>query len=163
MTSERRKKKLVNISVQRAIAMRIVSHSILFVWSVFLVCAGLLYIAGPTESGENLARIRTVCLTAIGISSLVILPAIIYDSIRFSHRMAGPVVRLKNLLPRIGLDKLDHVGLRKNDFWQEFAAEFNEMLDRVETLRQAAGKNAAADEEWTTAEAPDEAGASLSA
>ncbi len=138
MTSNRRKKKLVNLSVQGAVALRIVTHSILFVWSVFLVCAGLLFILGPTESGEDLARIRAICLAAIGISTIVVLPAIIYDSIKFSHRMAGPVVRLKNMLSKIGVEKIEHVGLRKNDFWQDFATEFNAMLDRVETLRQAA-------------------------
>lgn len=138
MASDRRQKKLINISVQRAVALRIVTHSILFVWSVLLVCAGLLYITSPVESSADLERIRTICLTAIGVATLVILPAIVYDSIKFSHRMAGPVERLKNLLPLIGVEHVEHVGLRKNDFWQDFAVEFNAMLDRIEALRQAA-------------------------
>jgi len=143
MASDRRKRKLVNISLQKAIALRIVSHSILFVWSVFLLCIGLLYLTDPLESGESFIRIRTICLTAIGVSSLVVLPALVYDSIKFSHRMAGPVIRLNNILPSIGVEKLAHVSLRKNDFWREFAAEVNAMLDRVEALRQAAAASSA--------------------
>jgi hypothetical protein len=143
MVSNRRKKKLVNIGVQKAIALRIVCHSLLFVWCVLLVCLGLLSLTGLAESGETLVRIRTICLTAIGASTLVILPAIVYDSIKFSHRMAGPVIRLKNILPSIGVEKLDHVRLRNNDFWQEFVTEVNAMLDRVEALRQAAAATSA--------------------
>jgi hypothetical protein len=152
MTSDRRQKKLVNISVQKAIAFRLVSHSLLFVWSVLLVCVGLLDITGP-GNGESLVHIRTVCLTAIGVSIVVVLPAIVYDSIKFSHRMAGPVIRLKNMLPAIGVEHLDHIGLRKNDFWQEFAADFNAMLDRVETLRQAAATTTPGDQ--TSLRTPD--------
>jgi hypothetical protein len=143
MASDRRKRKLVNISLQKAIALRIISHSLLFVWSVFLLCIGLLYLTDPLESGESFIRIRTICLTAIGVSSLVVLPALVYDSIKFSHRMAGPVIRLNNILPSIGVEKLAHVSLRKNDFWREFAAEVNAMLDRVEALRQAAAASSA--------------------
>jgi hypothetical protein len=138
MAFDRRKRKLVNIGVPKAIALRIVSHSILFAWCVFLVCVALLYLTGPAESSEVFDRIRTICPTAIGISILVVFPAIVYDSIKFSHRMTGPVMRLKNILPSIGVEKLDHVRLRKNDFWQEFVVEVNAMLDRVEALRQAA-------------------------
>jgi hypothetical protein len=138
MAFDRRKKKLVNISVQKAIALRIASHSILFAWSVYLVCVALLHLTGSGESEETFAHIRTVCLSAIGVSILVMLPAIIYDAIKFSHRVAGPVMRLNNMLPSVGLEKLEHVGLRKRDYWQEVAAEFNSMLDRVEAVRQAA-------------------------
>jgi hypothetical protein len=143
MAPDRRKRQIVNISVQKAIALRILSHSLLFVWSIFLVCVGLLEIIGPAENGETLARIRAICLTAIGLAIVVLLPAIVYDSIKFSHRMAGPVMRLKGILPLIGVERLDHVTLRTNDFWKEFATEVNAMLDRVEVLRQAAAANPA--------------------
>ncbi len=139
--SNRRKTKLVNISIQRAMTLRIVTHSILFVWSVFLVCLGMMYMLGPVENSENMEQIRSICLKAIGISSLVILPAIVYDSIKFGHRMVGPIVKFKNLLPRVGLEHVDHVGLRANDYWQDLPAEFNAMLDRVEELRRAAAVN----------------------
>ena len=143
MASDRRKRKLVNISVQKAIALRIVAHSLLFAWSVFLLCVLLLNMTSPEDRGPSQDRIRTICLTAIGVSSLVVLPALVYDSIKFSHRMAGPVIRLNNILPSIGVEKLEHVTLRKNDFWREFAAEVNAMLDRVEALRQAAAASSA--------------------
>ena len=143
MAANRRKKKVVSLSIQGAVTLRIVTHSILFVWSVFIVCLGMLYMLGPVENSESLDRIRTICLSAIGISTVVILPAIVYDSIKFGHRMAGPIVRFKNLLPKIGVEKVEHVGLRKNDFWQDFPAEFNAMIDRVEALRQSAEMNSA--------------------
>jgi hypothetical protein len=138
MPADRRKRKLVNISLQKAIALRIIAHSLLFAWCVFLVCIGLLYVTGSAESREVFVRLRTLCPLAIGLSIVVIFPAIVYDSIKFGHRMAGPVERLKNMLPLIGVEPLDHVKLRQNDFWQEFATEVNAMLDRVEALRQAA-------------------------
>ena len=137
MTSDRRIRQVVNIGVQKMLALRIIFHAILFVWSVCFVCLGLLVVTGEMQTDESLVRIRSVCFRAIGFSALIILPAIAYDSIRFSHRMAGPIVRLKNILPRIGVERLDHLQLRKNDFWKEFVDDVNTMLDRVEVLRQA--------------------------
>ena len=124
MTSDRRKRKLVNITVQRAIALRIASHSILFGWSVYLICVGVFYINGSAEGGDSLLRTYAISLTAIGASAVAMLPAIIYDSIKFSNHMAGPVMRFKNLLPSIGVEKIDHVQLRKDDYWQDFAEGF---------------------------------------
>jgi len=138
MGSDRRRRKLVNIGVQKAIALRIVCHSILFVWSVLLICLGLLVVTGLAQSDESFRQVRNMTVMAIGIGTLVILPVILYDSVKFSHRMAGPVLRLKSILPRIGNERLNHVALRKNDFWQEFVDEVNSMLDRVEILRRQA-------------------------
>ncbi len=45
-------------------------------------------------------------------------------------------MRLNGILPRIGVERIEPLQLRRNDFWQEFIAEVNQMLDRVETLRQ---------------------------
>ena len=137
MTSDRRKRKIVSLPVEKVIALRLVAHSILFAANVYLLCVSLLYITSPAVGSESLVLIRTTCLRAIGLSIVLVLPVIVYDSIKFSRRITGPVMRFKNMLPLVGVEKLGHVGLRDKDYWQEFAVEFNAMLDRLEASRPA--------------------------
>ena len=144
MGSDRHIRCFVNLNFQKALALRMVAHAVLFVWSVSLVCLGLLVVAGELQTDESLDLIRSVCFRAIAFSTVIILPAIAYDSIRFSHRMAGPIMRLNGILPKIGVERIEPLYLRKNDFWQEFIAEVNGMLERVETLRQTAAAPATA-------------------
>src|SRR5262249_8232512 len=86
--------------------------------------------------------IRDICLTALGVSSAVILPAIVYDSIKFGHRLAGPIVKVKKLLPKIGVEKINPNNLRTHDYWKDLPVEFNDMLERDEAWRQQVQRNA---------------------
>jgi hypothetical protein len=57
----------------------------------------------------------------------------IYDMLRFSHRFAGPVYRLRNCLKAIvDGEELALMNLRKDDFLQDLKDEFNEMLKALE-------------------------------
>lgn len=51
-----------------------------------------------------------------------------FIGIRFSHRIAGPIFRLKKELRRINNgEKIQEVNLRNADFFMEMAEEFNAM------------------------------------
>lgn len=55
-----------------------------------------------------------------------------FIGIRFSHRLAGPIFRLKKELRRINDgEKIEEVNLRDADFFTEMADEFNTMTMKL--------------------------------
>ncbi|MFC1668029.1 hypothetical protein ACFL1T_01435 [Chlamydiota bacterium] len=56
-----------------------------------------------------------------------------FYTIRFSHRIAGPVFRIKRCLEEfISGNNSVRVYLRKNDFLHDLAEKFNQLMDRFE-------------------------------
>jgi hypothetical protein len=63
------------------------------------------------------------------VMSLLALPIVFWDSIRFSHRIAGPVKRIGNDMRRLADgEPVFPVKLRANDFCHELAENFNLLL-----------------------------------
>ena len=57
------------------------------------------------------------------------------DLVRLSNRFAGPARRLQNSLRELGEGKkVQPLIFRDSDFWQETAAEFNRVNDRINQL-----------------------------
>lgn len=70
------------------------------------------------------------------IASLIVLPVAIMDMIRVSNRFAGPMVRLRHEMRALAKgQKVAPIEFRKDDFWYEFAEEFNSVVREVEELR----------------------------
>ncbi len=66
--------------------------------------------------------------------SLLVLPIIFWDSIRFSHRIAGPVCRInRNIKRLVDGESAEQVTLRENDFCQELANDFNRLVSKFQT------------------------------
>ena len=72
------------------------------------------------------------------VMSLLALPIVFWDSIRFSHRIAGPIKRVANDLGRLADgEKVFPVKLRKNDFCHDLADNFNRLRqERSDTSSQ---------------------------
>ncbi len=67
------------------------------------------------------------------IASLVMLPLVVIDIVRLSNRFTGPMLRLRRSMR--ALTRGEHVApirFRDNDFWQEFAEEFNAVAALVQ-------------------------------
>lgn len=72
------------------------------------------------------------------VTSLLILPLALVDTIRLSNRFAGPMVRMRRAMRFLSEDrKVYPIHFRDNDFWNDFADDFNQMLARVEADRRA--------------------------
>ena len=69
------------------------------------------------------------------VMSLMVLPIVFWDSIRFSHRICGPLRRLSNDMQRLSDgDPVGPIKFRQNDFCHELAEKFNQLLrQRTET------------------------------
>ena len=64
-------------------------------------------------------------------------PFAIFDLIRFSHRIVGPIFRLKNEFKKLeeGEDCTSNLQFRENDFWQDLSSGFNHLTEQIQDLR----------------------------
>jgi len=139
MAKLERKKNYVDSSVQGALIMRIMFH-----WVCFVGITAFLFVVLKTMLGdpdismpERLTRAVSE-YSLLGIVILAILPAFVLDTIRFSNRFVGPVVRLRRALRELGESgTTEPIQFRNNDFWQEIATDVNRVIQRIQTAKQA--------------------------
>ena len=68
------------------------------------------------------------------ISSCMMLPLVIIDMIRLSNRFVGPMVSLRQSIKALARgEHVNPIQFRRNDFWQDFAEDFNAMLAQVDS------------------------------
>ena len=70
------------------------------------------------------------------LASLVLLPIILWDSVRWSNRYAGPMLRLHDSLRALadGQD-VRPLNFRKGDLWFEMAEQFNRVAARQQNTQ----------------------------
>jgi len=118
---------------QTELTMRIVAYLVLFLF-VFLnfLFAGRLLYEGP----KNLVAQFFAMLYDYGavIICLVFLaPFLVWDAVRFAHRLVGPLTRFRATMSSIAEgDPVNLVKLREGDYLTEFRDEFNTMLESLE-------------------------------
>ena len=139
MAKFERKKNYVDSGVQGGLVMRIMGH-----WLCFFGVTAFLFVVLKTMLGdpdtsmpERLSRAVSE-YSLLGIIILAILPAFALDTIRFSNRFVGPVVRLRRALRELGDNgATETIQFRDNDFWQEIAADVNRVIERVQAAKKA--------------------------
>ena len=81
-----------------------------------------------------------------------LLPVFILDTIKLSHRFAGPIYRLRNTIRSLAQgEEFRPLKFREVDFWQSLAEDFNVMVARLkgEVVDPPAAETPAATEEPT--------------
>jgi nitrate/nitrite-specific signal transduction histidine kinase len=69
------------------------------------------------------------------VSSVVLLPLVLFLAIRFSHRFVGPMVRFQRTVKQLaGGETVAPITLRRNDFWGEFANDLNQLSGKISEL-----------------------------
>jgi hypothetical protein len=67
------------------------------------------------------------------LASAVLFPVVVWNSIRFSHRFAGPMVRARRALRELASgENPGPIAFRENDFWPEVAGYLNQIGHRLE-------------------------------
>ena len=65
---------------------------------------------------------------------LFMLPVFIVDTIKLSHRFAGPIYRLRQTIRSLARGgAYTPMKFREMDFWQGLADDFNQMVERLRT------------------------------
>ncbi len=81
------------------------------------------------------------------IASFLLLPLVIVDIIRISNRFVGPLLRLRRSMRALARGEyVEPIEFRGNDFWYDFADEFNAVRARIMQL-SAENKSEIEDEE----------------
>ena len=123
--------------VDRGIQLRFARFVIAFVFLASILTGLTIFFTTFMMLGEKLAAVypqgrlmeifRSVYL-AFFIDMIVLAPVIFAGSIMFSHRIAGPLPKIYQVLRDIGNGNFDHhLVLRKNDELKELANTINEM------------------------------------
>jgi len=72
------------------------------------------------------------------LASALLLPAILLDLLRLSHRWVGPIFRLRASLQALNRgETVEPIAFRDGDFWQELAGEFNQTAEELQRRRAA--------------------------
>ena len=133
MSSPDRKKSYVDPQVQGALVRRLVLHWISFVVVASGVAFCLHVLSDPFKSISQ--HFQEVWWThgPFLLVMLLMLPAFVLDTIRLSHRFAGPIYRLRHTVRNIAKSGVvEKLQFRDFDFWRGLARDFNEMIDRFE-------------------------------
>jgi hypothetical protein len=135
MAHPRRKKKFIDSHVQGALARRIILHWLVFLSVASLVSFILQILSNPFQ--PLMAHLRNVWWTH-GPFLLVLaflLPVFVVDTIKVSHRFAGPIFALRRAIREIVQGKpARKLKFRRQDFWQDLADDYNAMLLHLELL-----------------------------
>lgn len=128
-----RSKIYVDRAVQGAIAKRVILHWFLFFSLTSVSLLTLEYFLGDAQlSMLEHAGVVVNKYAFFFVLMLAIMPTFIYDTIKLSHRFAGPIVRFKESLKGLANgEDVPNMKFRDNDFWLEMSEDFNRVADRV--------------------------------
>ncbi|QDV74052.1 HAMP domain-containing protein [Botrimarina mediterranea] len=122
-------------------------------WALSLTVVGMLTVVGwvfiapgiaqLVESPEQLRSLIS-CLIMGLVAAAALLPVVLLDLVKFSHRFAGPMVRLRESMRRAAAgEHVDPIRFRDGDYWQDLAEAFNAMQARIDRSEQVRTKDVA--------------------
>jgi len=132
----RRTRKFIDSVVQGSLVRRIALH-----WFIFFALAFLMLPLWRMMTGAELVgsfselMLRGWWETApIFVILLALLPVFLWDTVTLSHRFAGPMYRFQDTVKRLAAgEDVPPIRLRKRDFWKEFAADLNSLMERMDS------------------------------
>ena len=139
-TSQTRRRRIfVEPTVQTAVAVRLV-----MLWVATLAmsaCVSVLMAFFSNPSSSFLAHLTNLrhWMPSI-VAFLAIAPLAVLNLLRFTHRFAGPVHRLRNELRRLAAgEEVPPLEFRKRDYWKTLANDFNDVAELVRQSRVQEG------------------------
>lgn len=141
-TPAKRSKTLIDSEVQGGLLRRVALHWILFFVAntlALMVWVGLF--EQPDASWRETMTVTVQRFLPFFVITMTLIPAFVWDTLKLSHRFAGPILRLRNTLIDMKAGRaVRPLKFRDNDFWQELAGDFNDVMRmRHEAANQEAG------------------------
>jgi hypothetical protein len=129
----KRRKLFVDRAVQGALLRRVALHWA-FYFTGLVIVLGIFYVLKSLATSEPMSvneffQNHMITFTVL----LALVPVFLYDTLKLSHRFAGPIVRLRNGLSAWGDgEEVKPIKFRQNDFWNELADHFNRAVERTQ-------------------------------
>jgi hypothetical protein len=130
-----KRKKLLTDKVQVALMVRATSYWLycLLTLTLMTLCWRIANTEPQTFQSHVHALKRDFAPAAV--SSLILLPIVLVDVLRFSNRFTGPMVRVRRMLKSmIEGDPVRPIAFREGDFWDDFALDINAVAARLQEL-----------------------------
>jgi hypothetical protein len=143
-----RKHLFIDPKVQGALVARVVLYWVLCLVTIMLMLLCWRIMTGPARIFYTHFDDMWFFYGPALIASFLLLPLVIIDVIRLSNRFAGPMLRLRRCMRELA--RGEHVApleFRDQDFWHEFAEEFNAVLQRVQGESSAPQQSGSEQEE----------------
>lgn len=128
---KKRTRTLVDLQVQLGLVRHLAVHWIVFflVNTCALVIWTRLFQRPDLTWGESIAETGRQFFPFFVVTAALI-PVFAWDSLKLSHRFAGPISRLRRTLLDIKAGRaVAPLKFRETDFWQEIASDFNEVME----------------------------------
>jgi len=123
--------------IDRPIQGALVSRALLY-WAVTLMTQQLivfLFVLATSGESSNAARLWWHMQLSI-VAATVILPMVLLDVLKLSHRWVGPISRLRASLQALNRgERVPPLQFRERDFWPELANDFNAVTIELNRLR----------------------------
>src|SRR6185295_7680239 len=124
-----RKKHFIDSHVQGALSRRIIFHWLVFMLVTSVVAFVLQVLADPfrglTSHFQNLWWAQGPFLLVM----LFLLPVFVMDTVKLSHRFAGPIFSLRRSIRAVANGETPRkLTFRRRDFWHDLAEDYNKML-----------------------------------
>ena len=150
MSHPERKKTFIDPKVQGALVRRLIVHWVAFVGVSAAVAFCLQVLSNPfrpiSEHAQQLWWTHGPFLLVM----VFMLPVFVVDTVKLSHRFAGPIYRLRQTVKGLANgEDFRPLKFRDFDFWQGLALDFNKMVARLSNLN--VDKESTEVEESTTA------------
>ena len=132
----RRSRHLVDREVQGGLLRKIAIH-----WLIFFVCNAVALVIwirlfeSPDADWGTTMRETFQQFFPFFIVTMALIPAFVLDTLKLTHRFAGPLSRFRVALADVSAGRsVAPLSFRNNDFWQKLAADFNSVVGRCEGL-----------------------------
>ena len=133
-----RKKLYVNKEVQRALILRSILHWYFYMCAILLTVVICTAIRDPSQLALKLVFKAFVYFSPAIIASVLLLPLFVYDILKSSHRVAGPICRLRNEMIKLSNgEDVKELRFRPGDHWTELAEDFNVLAKQLMEFRDA--------------------------
>jgi hypothetical protein len=145
----KRRQLFVDNKVQGALVTRAISYWFMCLLTVALMLLCWRVLTGPARLFYRHLDDMWFHFGPALVASLILLPIIVVDIIRLSNRFAGPMLRMRRAMQNLAQgERVPPLQFRDNDFWKDFAEDFNALLARVQRETAAPRKPAEARTLW---------------
>ena len=129
----KRKKLFVDRRVQGALIVRCLMYWVFCLITVTLLLTCWRILSRPPQLFHMHFSDLWVDYGPALIASFLLLPIVLLDSVRLSHKFAGPMLRMRRAMSELAAGRpVEPVYFRENDFWGDFAEDFNVAVKKLQ-------------------------------
>jgi hypothetical protein len=133
MSKVKRNQMFVDRKVQGTVVARTTLYWLLSLLTIFLSVICWRIVTGPARMFYTHLDEMWFLYSPVLIALVLLLPILVFDMVAISNRFAGPMVRLRRAMRQAADgETVEPVVFRDNDFWREFADDFNRLLSRLQ-------------------------------